>query len=514
MTLQKYGVASDGGKLKYKFVRTIKTNISADYLEGDWAEWEALREIFQNAIDEGTRLARESGGDAKDYLGFRKKGQWFIVEDKGAGFNWQDLLLIGYSGKRTDQEMIGEKGEGELLSSLVFAKLGLEKWVFSKDWALYFRIEQYAEGGADVLVADLFQTKSGKCRRGTRWTFQGNATIAGIFRDRGDYFIALESKLAKQRRQTVRREQAAYQAKYAAKQAGATYTTSKTGVWVPTGRQKPSLYFKGSFVKLIDSAFCLNATSISINRDRSMVDLDKLYDMIGSVLSDNDDTNVMAVYWRNALTSSNASNNLEYHTADIWPVQETKRLWVDAFKAVYGERACIAGGDPFIAADATSEGWSVVKLTYHAAALAEKVGIMTDREVLHIGDEDIVYKDFNKRDEQVIRLFKDVSDCLGITNGASVNVAVVTKIYGRDRTEGLYLPDGKIICINDTMMQKPSTDGLETYLHELGHLVTGEGDFERAFTDWFLKGWVSLMNNIETMLAVSRIVEQLKEYDL
>ena len=98
-------------------MRKYELSISADYVP-DWGTTEAMREFFQNAIDEETR---DSGN------------QMFFEYDPGKqivriGNKHSDLdiktLLFGVTTKKNDREMIGNYGEGYKIATVVLLRLG------------------------------------------------------------------------------------------------------------------------------------------------------------------------------------------------------------------------------------------------------------------------------------------------------------------------------------------------------------------------------------------------------
>lgn len=98
-------------------MRKYELSISADYVP-EWGTTEAMREFFQNAIDEETR-------DSSNKMFFEYEPASQIVR---IGNRHSDLdiktLLFGVTTKKEDREMIGNHGEGYKIATVVLLRLG------------------------------------------------------------------------------------------------------------------------------------------------------------------------------------------------------------------------------------------------------------------------------------------------------------------------------------------------------------------------------------------------------
>lgn len=84
-------------------------SMTTDYV-GHWEEWQAVRELLQNAIDFGKpEISQPHDG--------------IIIKSRGVTLSPRSLLL-GYSDKRDDDSKIGQFGEGYKLACLVLCRLG------------------------------------------------------------------------------------------------------------------------------------------------------------------------------------------------------------------------------------------------------------------------------------------------------------------------------------------------------------------------------------------------------
>lgn len=99
-------------------------SISPDYVP-DWTVTDAVREIFQNALDQ-----QEGNPDNKMSWDFSKEDECFIISSKDSKLT-KDTLLFGNSTKRNDVKTIGTFGEGYKLALLVLCRLGHKVTIFN-----------------------------------------------------------------------------------------------------------------------------------------------------------------------------------------------------------------------------------------------------------------------------------------------------------------------------------------------------------------------------------------------
>jgi len=103
-------------------MRKYELSISADYVP-EWGITEAIREFFQNAIDEEVKDA----GNKMFFL-YDKEAQVMQIGNKNSELEIS-TLLFGSTTKRENREMIGNHGEGYKIATVVLLRLG-KKVVF------------------------------------------------------------------------------------------------------------------------------------------------------------------------------------------------------------------------------------------------------------------------------------------------------------------------------------------------------------------------------------------------
>ena len=114
--------------------------ISPDYV-AHWGLWEAVREIYQNALD-------EAGDGCEASIQYRHH---FIRISTTKGALSTDSLVLGKTSKAKDPTKRGKFGEGYKLALLVLARMEFETHVFtdSEHWAP--KIERDAMFNSEVL---------------------------------------------------------------------------------------------------------------------------------------------------------------------------------------------------------------------------------------------------------------------------------------------------------------------------------------------------------------------------
>jgi len=149
----------------YTYVRSFKTQITDQYVP-DWNLFHALRESIQNMVDETVMT-----GAGHDY-GFEDDPESVYFYDRGRGVKFEDILYLGVSGKRGVEGVVGQHGEGEVVSSVVAARMGIKKYMASQNWLAAGHIE--SEASYNLLVIDYYETSSP--RNGTGWYYEGEET--------------------------------------------------------------------------------------------------------------------------------------------------------------------------------------------------------------------------------------------------------------------------------------------------------------------------------------------------
>lgn len=470
-------------KRNYTYQRTVVTNITDQYIADSgskWGVWEMIRESIQNMLDEADRICREHGGEMKNhYRVYKRWAIWDVeyahFEDKGQGVDFEAIFYLGASGKRNG-EFKGHKGEGEVLSFLVAAREGIEKWMFSKDWAATGKIVE--QGGYNVLALDIY--KANRPIEGTVWRYKLTDQITNILKNIGSYF----PELSRREQQRQEREQDARDARNAKawkknrqdreRIIRQNSTTSTKCIMTP--KQEARLYVRGVYVKPLHANFSYNL-NVEINRDRTMVDEFAILDGIQAAFNSDDLTKQQCeLYWKNC---NNYSDRLEYRR--ILNIENGSKNWYmmrDAFKKIFGKKAFIPTA-AVATIDAINDGWKSVDLPNSVKDTALALHLETDKTVNgYVGD--VVPLKFTNLHLRLIDQLKEIGSAMGLGN---YPVKGAKKSLKDANSSGFY--QGGEITLFEKTLNGDRYYLLETYIHECGHGDSGASDGTREFTQWF-----------------------------
>jgi len=147
----------------------IKYPISMNYRK-EWGEWEAIREIGQNALDSGCKVE----------MYYNKETKTFTIRDYGEGFKPKHLL-IGES-EKDGVETIGKFGEGLKFALLVLMRNKSTVFIESRDRNYFLKEAKIF----DIPIMDIEYQYSASPIQGTK------ITIHNISKDYSNYFLSLD----------------------------------------------------------------------------------------------------------------------------------------------------------------------------------------------------------------------------------------------------------------------------------------------------------------------------------
>ena len=123
-------------------------SISTDYVP-TWTLQDALRELFQNAIDQEAVCS-----DNAMKWDFNVANGTLAISNQTSKLN-ASTLLLGTSTKRGDSSTVGKFGEGYKLAALVLTRLGKKLTIYSGTETWNFRFSKSRKFNATILVCDI-----------------------------------------------------------------------------------------------------------------------------------------------------------------------------------------------------------------------------------------------------------------------------------------------------------------------------------------------------------------------
>lgn len=394
-----------------------------------WGEWEAIREIVQNALDEC--------GDFEVI----QDGQDTIIRDSGSGLAVKHLLF-GVSEKKS-KDSRGRFGEGLKIALVVLKRLGYDVTIRSN--GLEVKTATHEIEGEQCLK--LLYRRIDNHVNGTEVIIHGYQ--GSVFEDR--------------------------------------FTTSKNPVWRGTTiwgdkaeiyeEDQPKLYVKDIYVQDLPNAmFSYNLWDVKLEESRNIADSWSLSYEIGRLWENVDDYYLLVKFMQ-----AIKLKKWEYHNCYFdYPSKHPKKF-VRAFKEVFGQNAFIKCTDVWTT-EAEWQGGRAVELPSELQEGFIKSGIPTDeafvlmksgRQRIPIDDSELSRIQL----ENLLRLRKVIKE-LAKYRGELKDVQVKAFRLPPDEN-GVWMRHANTIAI--------SKDALDTYFtafdpfhHELAHALYNAPDGTHA----------------------------------
>lgn len=177
----------------------------------------------------------------------------------------------------------------------------------------------------------------------------------------------------------------------------------------------------------------------------------------------------------------------------------TPSNWANVFRKMYGNEAVIASEDTNKNEDAKLMGYNPIKINSDVGKYLKYQGILEVDEF----DFKIEYRWMNleqltEREASILKIAENLNEVL-LGERKNVPVKVYSGLFadnGREikSSKGIHVwqKDGeKYIGIKRDQLVDEATFA-KTYVHELGHYVTDQGDYNRTFTDFFVQAVAKL----------------------
>lgn len=403
--------------------KTIEYPVSVKYRE-NWGEWEAIREIVQNAMDTGTKVVKKYNRD---------KGT-LVVKDSGSGFDLKNLL-IG-EGDKDGVSSIGKFHEGMKFALLVCVRDGIKVRIQTNDIVIVPKLTKMFE--KNVLAIDYWTTD--KSIKGTK------VTMKGIKNDYSDRFLT---------------------------------TNLKKGMKDEVLLDKPGqLYVKGIFVKKIKA---LSGYNLVMERENPMsgdVDTEKVQSKMADLIKRTNNKDYMKLLLKGVMLANRTgvTDHFELQCGSwiVWSMSNPKR-WTNAVKDVFGTVKVCYSTSLDHAREAAYKRWTVI-----TANIPFVKGILrADTEAVSLKpkkkDKRVGLNRFSTEERQNLKWARKIVEGAMETEVRDLRVVKFREpgVLGKAK-KGIRIKVSEKILDDKEKL-------LDVVMHEMVHYIWGYGDITEEF---------------------------------
>lgn len=432
----------------------------------EWEEWEAVRDLVQNALDETESYT----------CGIDEYGLW--IKDNGKGIGVADFLLGPQKVK--PEYARGRFGEGMKIACLTFLRKGYGihvKTVGRELWIVF--IEQVTNGHVQSLAA---MWRPGGIRQGTEFHIIGYK--GDDFRDRFAVNLppaAIKFQVASPVNQPVQRYNQLIQYDFVKKTANVPRDK------ITTNR----IYGRDIYMRDIKSPFSYNLWGFKMAPDRNApAHEDDLWQDIARIWMSVDNINLMVSFFKmmdkDAPEKSDEFSKLQMYpwVTGVNPVtgknydetaKDNRAKWQEAFNKVYGQRAVLS----------TSSTWNNMIIHFGFSPVELVFGIQgfmgdiltTDTRVIRQHQADL-------RKTQIVpenqlssvqwtnlylarRIAKDFRKT-SFGTPLQVHAGIIPRTEQMTRTTGMYDTSSQEIILAIEVLDRGRST-VDTLIHEIGH---------------------------------------------
>lgn len=396
-------------------------NLHKKYV-ANWGVWEVAREIYANALDADPNNMMMSSPDTNT-----------LVIRTTTLPNLAELFIVGCGVKTTEDDNIGQFGEGLKLAALVASKEDYCSLMLRlPNKTITFGFEKMY--GEDVLHAYIYEASEFDGYEATLvMPTAGHVMTGRIINGKKSYKID--------------------------KAKGSPSQIFCKGIWIC------NLPEEFGARKL----FSYNLNDIKINRDRSMVDTSVVHKEVGNLLIETMDEDLARTLIRHE--QSWESQICLYYSDKIKP--EATRLLTQAVKNKYGDGVLLHTREDS-SENAIRQGYCVFDADY---GLQKHLDLPLDTSIGSVADGLELIEPNDKQRDMIMSL-QNMADFLGFP---SLEVLVFKDFEGS--LLGLTSLDyRKKLWLNETLFNDHSKlERYRTMIHELGHLHSRANDGSKKF---------------------------------
>lgn len=244
--------------------------ISPSYVS-DWTYVEAIRELFQNALD---NQVAEEGNDL--YFNYNEEEQQLTIGNKTSLLEINSLLM-GYSTKRDDEKTIGRHGEGYKVALMVLLREGKRVTVanFGKKelWNIKF-IKSRTFNGEMITEVNINKNHIFKKTPHNNLEFIIDGITAEEYANLVKYNLNLQESVD-----------------------GVEFIGTPNGDLLLKEEERGNLYVSGLFItnnEKLTKGYNFKPASVKLDRDRRLIPDFDLYWTIGEILRNVEDTTLIS----------------------------------------------------------------------------------------------------------------------------------------------------------------------------------------------------------------------------
>ena len=445
----------------------------------DWGEWEAIRDIVQNALDECERYA------------WGYDGEGFYIKDTGKGIAVADFLL-GPPKLKPDYAR-GKYGEGMKIAALALLRKGYSVRVETVDREIWIIFLQQTTNGRVETLAALWKPYSR--RNGTVFHVIGYKGTS--FEDRFAVNLPRAAVIAegpspvtepvRRFNQLIRHE----------------FPVVEPSGWHDRGAGQSRIFARDIYMRDINSSFSYNLWGFDMAPDRhGPREEPELWTDIGRLWSCVTKADLLEEFLKMVhmppLLETDESHSINMGAwnmgrepvtgkdyADF--VADNASVWKEAWRRVCGDSAVIRTDDRW---DGTVKhlGYTPVNIQWHVRDTLARA-ILTDRDLIKASQErlreaEVVPDDrLSRKQRGNLKLARAIADDIcRIRKVAAVHAAIIPPASDRVRTAGMYSrTTSEIFIASDQLESARST--IDTVIHEIAHHTSGAEDLEQSHAD-------------------------------
>jgi hypothetical protein len=469
----------------------------------DWGEWEAIRDIVQNALDECERYT----------WGYDSEGLY--IRDAGKGIAVADFLL-GPPKLKPDHAR-GKYGEGMKIAALALLRKGFSVRVETADRELWIIFLQQTTNGHVETLASLWKPYSR--RSGTVFHFIGYNGTA--FEDRFAVNLPRSVIVAEGPSpvtQPVRRFNQLIRYDF--------QVTEASG-WYEEGAGRSRIFARDIYMRDIKSPFSYNLWGFDMAPDRhGPKDEQSMWTDMGRLWSCVTKVELLQEFLQMVrmppLVETDESHSINMGSWDMGRepvtgkdyadfIRENVSVWKEAWRRVCGENAVIRTDDRW---DGTVKhlGYTAVNIQWHVRDTLARA-IMTDKDLVKASQErlreaEIIPDDGLSRKQRTnLKLARAITeDICRIRRVSAVHAAIIPPASDRVRTAGMYSRTTEEIYIASDQLESARST-IDTVIHEIAHHTSGAEDLEQAHAD----AMTNVASRVVKETAAGKFDEILKE---